>query len=153
MREKLPVDRRSITHHFSLTDANDVTTDGYVIVGLYEDGRPGEIFIRIAKQPWELGAPLDMWAIAFSIALQHGAGLTSLLSKFVGVQFEPLGYTSNKAIPRAKSVVDYIARWLQLKFCAPPDPPPDASGDAAGAEIVHGAPTWTSEVKASGEGE
>lgn len=117
-RERLPDERNGLVHHFLVVDKEQQETDGYLHIGLFPDGRVGEIFIKVAKQPWPLGVALDCWATAISIALQHGAELGPLLDKFTFVSFEPSGHTANQQIPRCFSVVDYVARFLKLKFCA-----------------------------------
>jgi ribonucleoside-diphosphate reductase alpha chain len=111
VRRKLPDERKSITHKFSIAGL-----DGYITVGMYEDGTPGEIFITIAKQGSVISGLMDCFATAVSIALQYGVPLRVLVEKFAHVRFEPSGYSSNPQIGYAKSIVDYIFRWLALKF-------------------------------------
>jgi ribonucleoside-diphosphate reductase alpha chain len=111
MRRKLPDERRSITHKFSIAGL-----DGYCTVGMYEDGAPGEIFVTMAKQGSVISGLMDSFATAVSIALQYGVPLRVLCDKFSHVRFEPAGYSTNPAIGYAKSIVDYIFRWLSLKF-------------------------------------
>jgi ribonucleoside-diphosphate reductase alpha chain len=113
-REKLPDERRSITHKFSIAGH-----EGYITVGMYEDGRPGEIFIRMAKEGSTISGLMDSFATAVSMALQYGVPAKVLCDKFVHVRFEPSGYTNNPEIRFAKSVMDYIFRWLGLKFLGP----------------------------------
>jgi len=110
-RRKLPDERRSITHKFSIAGL-----DGYLTVGMYEDGAPGEIFVTIAKQGSVISGLMDCFATAVSIALQYGVPLHVLVEKFSHVRFEPSGYSSNPEIGYAKSIVDYIFRWLGHKF-------------------------------------
>ena len=111
VREPLPSERSAITHKFSIAGH-----DGYVTVGVYEDGRPGEIFIHMAREGSTISGLLDSWAITMSIALQHGVPLEALLDKLAYQRFEPAGYTGTAEIPMAHSVIDYISRWLLLKF-------------------------------------
>ena len=111
VRRKLPEERQSITHKFDIQGH-----EGYITVGMFEDGTPGEIFVKMAKEGSTLSGMVDSFAIMVSLALQYGVPLEALVSKFGHVRFEPSGYTSNKEIPIAKSVVDYIFRWLASKF-------------------------------------
>ena len=110
-RRKLPNERNSITHKFSIGGH-----EGYLTVGKYEDGAPGEIFIKMAKEGSTLSGIMDAFALSVSIALQYGVPLKALCDKFVNSRFEPSGYTGNPDIRYAKSVVDYIGRWLGGKF-------------------------------------
>ena len=110
-RERLPDTRQSVTHKFTIAGH-----EGYLCVGLYPDGRPGEIFITMAKEGSTIGGIMDSFGTALSIALQYGVPLEVLVNKFSHTRFEPMGHTSNKDIRIAKSVVDYIARWLGLTF-------------------------------------
>jgi ribonucleoside-diphosphate reductase alpha chain len=112
-RERLEDTRQSITHKFSIAGH-----EGYLCVGLYPDGRPGEIFITMAKEGSTIGGIMDSFGTALSIALQYGVPLEVLVNKFSHTRFEPMGHTTNKDIRIAKSVVDYIARWLGLTFLA-----------------------------------
>jgi ribonucleoside-diphosphate reductase alpha chain len=111
VRRKLPDTRESITHKFDIQGH-----EGYITVGLFEDGSPGEIFVKMAKEGSTLSGMVDSFAIMVSLALQYGVPLEALVSKFGHVRFEPSGYTSNPEIPIAKSVVDYIFRWLASRF-------------------------------------
>lgn len=113
-RRRLPEERQAITHKFSIGGHK-----GYVTVGLYEDGRPGEIFIRMAKTGSTINGLLDAFALSTSFALQYGVPLEFLVNKFSHQRFEPAGFTNNPNIRIAKSIVDYIARWLALKFLSP----------------------------------
>jgi ribonucleoside-diphosphate reductase alpha chain len=113
-RHKLPNERDSITHKFSVGGH-----EGYLTVGKYEDGAPGEIFIKMAKEGSTLSGIMDAFALSTSIALQYGVPLKSLVDKFCNSRFEPSGYTGNPEIRYAKSVVDYIGRWLGGKFISP----------------------------------
>jgi ribonucleoside-diphosphate reductase alpha chain len=110
-RRKLPDERSSITHKFSIGGH-----EGYLTVGKYEDGQPGEIFIKMAKEGSTLSGIMDAFALSVSIALQYGVPLRALVDKFCNSRFEPSGYTPNPEIRYAKSIVDYIGRWLGGKF-------------------------------------
>jgi ribonucleoside-diphosphate reductase alpha chain len=111
LRRKLPDERQAITHKFSVSGH-----EGYLTVGLYEDGQPGEIFVVMAKEGSTISGLMDAFATAISIALQYGVPLKTLVSKFSHTRFEPAGFTNNPQIPIAKSVMDYISRWLASKF-------------------------------------
>jgi len=113
-REKLPPERKSITHKFSVGGH-----EGYITVGMYDDGKPGEIFIKMAKEGSTLSGIMDAFALSVSISLQYGVPLRALVDKFCNSRFEPSGYTGNPKIRYAKSVVDYIGRWLGGKFISP----------------------------------
>jgi len=110
-RRKLPNERQSKTHKFSVGGH-----EGYITVGMYEDGTPGEIFIKMAKEGSTLSGFMDGFALSVSIGLQYGVPLKALVDKFIHTRFEPSGFTGNPDIPYAKSVLDYIARWLGGKF-------------------------------------
>jgi ribonucleoside-diphosphate reductase alpha chain len=110
-RHKLPDERRAITHKFSVAGH-----EGYITVGLYEDGTPGEIFLTMAKEGSTISGLMDSFATAISLTLQYGVPLDALVEKFSHMRFEPSGYTKNPEIPIAKSLVDYIFRWLASKF-------------------------------------
>ncbi|MEL6898994.1 MAG: vitamin B12-dependent ribonucleotide reductase, partial [Planctomycetota bacterium] len=112
-RERLPDTRQSLTHKFSIAGH-----EGYLCIGLYPDGRPGEIFITMAKEGSTIGGIMDSFGTALSMSLQYGVPLEVLVSKFSHTRFEPMGHTTNKDIRMAKSVVDYIARYLHLQFLA-----------------------------------
>lgn len=114
VRRKLPDERQSITHKFSIGGH-----EGYITVGLYEDGTPGELFITMAKEGSTISGLMDCFATAISYALQYGVPLKFLVDKFSHVRFEPSGWTGNPQIPYAKSIMDYIFRWLGLKFLGP----------------------------------
>jgi ribonucleoside-diphosphate reductase alpha chain len=115
-RRRLPEERNAITHRFSVAGL-----EGYVTVGLYEDGSPGEIFLVVAKEGSTLSGVMDAFATGISLSLQHGVPLKTLVRKFAHMRFEPAGYTGNKTIPFAKSIVDYVFRWLGSKFLSPQD--------------------------------
>jgi ribonucleoside-diphosphate reductase alpha chain len=110
-RRKLPAERNSITHKFSVGGH-----EGYITVGMYEDRQPGEIFIKMAKEGSTLSGIMDAFALSVSISLQYGVPLRALVDKFVNSRFEPSGYTGNPDIRYAKSIVDYIGRWVGGKF-------------------------------------
>ena len=110
-RHKLPATRDAITHKFSIGGH-----EGYITVGKYEDGQPGEIFIVMAKEGSTVSGLMDSFATAISLALQYGVPLKVLADKFSHTRFEPSGWTGHKDIPYAKSIMDYIFRWLALQF-------------------------------------
>jgi ribonucleoside-diphosphate reductase alpha chain len=114
IRRKLPDERRSITHKFSIGGH-----EGYITVGMYDDGAPGEVFITIAKEGSTISGLMDAFATAISFNLQYGVPLKFLVDKFAHVRFEPSGFTGNQQIPYAKSITDYIFRWLGAKFLGP----------------------------------
>ncbi|HYN09163.1 MAG TPA: vitamin B12-dependent ribonucleotide reductase [Vicinamibacterales bacterium] len=113
-RHKLPDERQSITHKFDIAGH-----EGYITVGLYEDGQPGELFLTMAKEGSTISGFADAFAQAISYALQYGVPLQDLVDKFSHVRFEPSGMTKNPDIRFAKSIVDYIFRWLAVKFLSP----------------------------------
>jgi ribonucleoside-diphosphate reductase alpha chain len=111
VRRHLPVERHSITHKFSVAGH-----EGYLTIGMYEDGTPGEIFIVMAKEGSTLSGVMDSFATTCSMALQYGVPLKVLVDKFSHTRFEPSGFTSNPQVPYAKSIMDYIFRYLASKF-------------------------------------
>ncbi len=111
VRHRLPAERASLTHKFSLSGH-----EGYITVGLYPSGEPGEIFIKMAKEGSTVSGLMDSFATAISLSLQHGVPLKVLCEKFAHTRFEPSGWTGNEHIGYAKSIMDYIFRWLQLRF-------------------------------------
>lgn len=113
-RRRLNDERKAITHKFQVGNY-----EGYLTVGLYDDGTPGEIFLRMNKEGSILSSLMDAFATAISIGLQYGVPLKVLVAKFAGVHFEPNGPTQNPNIPHARSIMDYIFRWLALKFLTP----------------------------------
>jgi ribonucleoside-diphosphate reductase alpha chain len=113
-RRKLPEERQSITHKFSIAGH-----EGYITVGMYEDGTAGEIFITMAKEGSTISGLMDSIAVLTSLSLQYGVPLRFLVDKFCHVRFEPSGWTGNSQIPYAKSIVDYVFRWLGAKFLGP----------------------------------
>ncbi len=110
-RERLPDERKAVTHHFQVGGH-----DGYVTVGLYPDGRPGEIFFRVTKEGSTVNGLMDSLGISMSMALQHGVPLKDLVRKLAHLRFEPSGPTNNPKIRFAKSIPDYVARWLADEF-------------------------------------
>jgi ribonucleoside-diphosphate reductase alpha chain len=115
-RRRLPDTRRAITHHFTIRSQDGSTHDGYITVGMYEDGSPGEIFVTVAKEGSTTSGLMDAFATAISIALQYGVPLEALVKKFSHMRFEPSGVTTNPEVRVAKSLVDYIFRWLASQF-------------------------------------
>jgi ribonucleoside-diphosphate reductase alpha chain len=113
-RHKLPDERQAITHKFDIAGH-----EGYITVGLYEDGMPGELFIVMAKEGSTISGFADAFAQAISYALQYGVPLQDLVDKFSHVRFEPSGMTRNPDVRFAKSIVDYIFRWMAAKFLSP----------------------------------
>ncbi|HKC18692.1 MAG TPA: vitamin B12-dependent ribonucleotide reductase, partial [Candidatus Dormibacteraeota bacterium] len=111
VRHKLPDERKAITHKFDIAGH-----EGYVTVGLYEDGMPGELFVTMAKEGSTISGLMDAFATQTSYALQFGVPLKFMVDKFSHMRFEPSGFTKNKEIPIAKSIVDYIFRWMASHF-------------------------------------
>ena len=111
LRRKLPDERKSVTHKFDIAGH-----EGYITAGMYEDGQPGEIFITMSKEGSTISGLMDSFATAISMALQYGVPLRVLVDKFSHMRFEPSGFTKNPDIPMAKSIMDYIFRWLASKF-------------------------------------
>lgn len=118
VRRRLPDERNSITHKFSVAGH-----EGYITVGMYPDGTPGEIFITMSKEGSTLSGLMDAFATAISLTLQYGVPLKVLVDKFSHMRFEPSGFTNNPEIPIAKSIIDYIFRWLGKKFLKPEEQP------------------------------
>src|SRR2546428_3198913 len=129
VRRKLPDERRAVTHKFSIGGH-----EGYLTVSLYEDGQPGELFITMAKEGSTISGLMDSFATAISYALQYGVPLKFFVDKFSHVRFEPSGWTGNKEVPYAKSIMDYIFRWLGAKFLGPEY----AAGEAGGGPEIPG---------------
>ena len=115
-RRRLPSERTAVTHKFDIAGH-----EGYITVGLYPDGQPGEIFLKMAKEGSTVSGLMDSFATTVSVALQYGVPLRDLVNKFAHVRFEPSGFTGNQEIPIAKSIVDYIFRWLGSRFLGPDD--------------------------------
>lgn len=110
-RSSLPATRESITHKFSVAKH-----EGYLTIGLYPDGRPGEIFIKMSKEGSTISGMCQAFCRAFSLSLQHGLSLREAVDRFKGMRFEPMGATSNPDVPEASSIVDYIAKYLEHHF-------------------------------------
>ena len=111
IRHRLPAERASITHKFSVGGH-----EGYITVGLYPNGQPGEMFVRMAKEGSTISGLMDSFATAASLCLQHGVPLKVLCEKFAHTRFEPSGWTGDEQIGYAKSIMDYLFRWMQLRF-------------------------------------
>ncbi len=121
LRRKLPDERQAVTHKFSIAGH-----EGYITVGLYPDGQPGEIFLTMSKEGSTISGLMDSFATAISLALQYGVPLQTLVDKFAHTRYEPSGFTNNPDIRVARSLSDYIFRWLGLKFLkaeTQPEPP------------------------------
>ncbi|MCC6679344.1 MAG: hypothetical protein IT445_00430 [Phycisphaeraceae bacterium] len=110
-RLSLPDVRRSLTHKFSI-----MGTEGYLTIGLFDDGKPGEIFIKISKEGSTLSGLIQAFCRSFSLAIQYGLPISEAVRRFKGMRFEPMGDTSNPDIPYAQSIIDYVARYLELHF-------------------------------------
>jgi len=110
-RQSLPGTRASITHKFMIA-----RHEGYLTIGLYPDGRPGEIFIKMAKEGSTICGMAQAYCRAFSLALQYGLPLDEAVLRFKNMRFEPMGPTSNPDIPEAQSIIDYVARYLEVEF-------------------------------------
>jgi ribonucleoside-diphosphate reductase alpha chain len=143
VRHRLPSERASITHKFRIADH-----EGYLTVGLYPSGAPGEIFIRMAKEGSTISGLMDSFATAISMCLQHGVPLKLLCEKFAHTRFEPSGWTGNEQIGYAKSIMDYLFRWMQLRFLSGQQLDLFASLRPAAATIVPGAPAPDSRARA-----
>ena len=115
-RRRLPAERTAVTHKFEISGH-----EGYITVGLYPDGQPGEIFLKMAKEGSTVSGLMDSFATTVSVALQYGVPLRDLVNKFAHVRFEPSGFTGNQEIPIAKSLIDYIFRWLGSRFLSAED--------------------------------
>ena len=111
VRKKLSDERNALTHKFDIAGH-----EGYITVGLFEDGQPGEIFLVMAKEGSTISGFADAFAQAISYALQYGVPLQVLVDKFSHARFEPSGMTKNPEVRFAKSIVDYIFRWMATKF-------------------------------------
>ncbi|MGH9885712.1 MAG: hypothetical protein ACREBE_09300, partial [bacterium] len=110
-RRRLPAERTAVTHKFDIAGH-----EGYITVGLYPDGQPGEIFLKMAKEGSTVSGLMDTFATTVSVALQYGVPLRDLVNKFAHVRFEPSGFTGNQEIPIATSIMDYLFRWLAIRF-------------------------------------
>src|SRR5205814_1326119 len=118
-RRRLPDTRASLTHKFSIEGH-----EGYITVGLFEDGTPGELFVTMAKEGSTLSGMMDAFATSISIMLQYGVPLPHMVDKFAHMRFEPSGWTGNPQIGMAKSIVDYVFRWLGHNYLSPAVPAP-----------------------------
>jgi ribonucleoside-diphosphate reductase alpha chain len=149
LRRKLPDERRAITHKFSIAGH-----EGYITVGMYEDGKPGEIFLVMAKEGSTISGLMDAFATSISMSLQYGVPLETLVEKFSHVRFEPSGFTKNPEIPYAKSLTDYIFRWLASKFLSAEQKETvgvqSAEGRVEPAAVTPGASTAPVKVAAGG---
>lgn len=110
-RRALPPTRRSITHKFQINGY-----EGYLTVGLFENGEPGEIFIKMSKEGSTLSGMVQGFCRAFSLAMQYGLPVREAVARFKGMRFEPMGLTNNPQIPEAMSIIDYVACYLELQF-------------------------------------
>ena len=176
VRRHLPDERLAITHHFSIAGQ-----EGYLTVGVYDDGLPGEIFITMAKEGSTVSGLMDAFATVVSLALQHGVPLKVLCGKLSHMRFEPSGWSGNPQIGYAKSIMDYLFRWLELRFLNEQGhlfesllatiqaPPPNGNGlveglnafenrssrlrarDGSYSEQVHGPAICTDEVEGDDE--
>jgi ribonucleoside-diphosphate reductase alpha chain len=158
-RRRLPDERRAVTHKFQVAGH-----EGYITVGLYPDGQPGEIFLKMAKEGSTISGLMDTLATMTSISLQYGVPLRDLVNKFSHMRFEPSGFTGNAEIPIAKSTVDYIFRWMGSRFLSKDDrdalgiisqdayvAEAPASAGSFGSGISFGAPIATSSVDSAAE--
>ncbi|MBI4417943.1 MAG: vitamin B12-dependent ribonucleotide reductase, partial [Ignavibacteriales bacterium] len=130
VRRRLPDERQSITHKFSIAGH-----EGYITVGMFEDGSPGEVFITMSKEGSTISGLMDSFATGISIALQYGVPLKVMVDKFSHARYEPSGFTNNPDIPIAKSISDYIFRWLGMKFM-----PKEGEGAPAPVETMSSGP-------------
>jgi ribonucleoside-diphosphate reductase alpha chain len=148
LRRRLPAERTALTHRFEVGGH-----EGYITVGLYEDGMPGEIFLRMAKEGSTISGLMDAFATTVSLALQYGVPLEALVHKLSHTRFDPQGFTKNPEIPIAKSVMDYIFRWLASRFLPESEREalglqPRAAGQISSAveSILHEVPTVPAET-------
>ena len=132
VRRRLPDEREAITHKFSIAGH-----EGYITVGKFEDGTPGELFITMSKEGSTVSGLMDSFATGISLALQYGVPLKVLVNKFSHSRYEPSGITNNPEVRFAKSITDYIFRWLALKFL--PAGERGAAEQAEGLEVAHAA--------------
>jgi ribonucleoside-diphosphate reductase alpha chain len=125
LRTRLPDERSSITHHATIHAAREVRpgeteayqTDLYLVVGFYDDGRPGELQAWVGKAGTKEAVLVDAWCKAVTIGLQHGIPLQVYVDAARGLGYEPAGFTSNQDVPMARSILDYIAKWLEARVC------------------------------------
>jgi ribonucleoside-diphosphate reductase alpha chain len=118
-RQHLPDERYGITHRFVIHSSQSGDAKGYLTVSLYDDGRPGEIFLKMDRVGGTLRGFADAWAISVSLLLQTGTPIWDIAEKFRGMTFDPMGRTDNPDIRVALSPIDYVARWLTLRFPRP----------------------------------
>jgi len=148
-RRKLDDERQAVTHKFSIAGH-----EGYLTVGLYGDGQPGEIFLRMAKEGSTVSGLMDTIATMTSISLQYGVPLRALVGKFSHTRFEPSGFTNNREIPIAKSVMDYVFRYLGNRYVASEVVVTDEGGESTGGLVIADeAATVPKAVVAGGRGE
>jgi ribonucleoside-diphosphate reductase alpha chain len=131
IRRKLPAERHAITHKFSIGGH-----EGYMTVGLYEDGSPGELFVTMAKEGSTISGLMDSFATAISYALQYGVPLKFFVDKFSHVRFEPSGWTGNPTVPYAKSIMDYIFRWMGARFLGEEYATSGEAGEASAMRVT-----------------
>lgn len=124
-RQSLPPVRESVTHKFQIMGA-----EGYLTIGMFESGLPGEVFIKMAKEGSTLSGLIQAYCRAFSLAIQYGLTLEEAVRRFKGMRFEPMGPTSNPDIPEALSIIDYVARYIELNYCS------GRSGRVVNADLV-----------------
>ena len=110
-RQSLPTTRESVTHKFMIA-----RHEGYLTIGLYPDGKPGEIFIKMAKEGSTISGMAQAFCRAFSLAMQYGLSVDEAVVRFRGMRFEPMGTTSNPDIPECSSIIDYVARYLEVHY-------------------------------------
>ena len=144
VRRKLPDEREARTHKFSIAGH-----EGYLTVGLYEDGQPGEIFLRMAKEGSTVSGLMDTIATMTSIALQYGVPLKALVDKFSHTRFEPAGFTNNREIPIAKSVMDYVFRYLGGRFLDEPEATDEQELGDEGDGLLTALPAADPEIRAA----
>ena len=118
-RRRVPDDGQAIKRRFEINSAASGKISGHIVVGLFEDGTPGEVFVNVAQAGSTLRGFIDTWSRLFSMALQYGAPLDELVAKQAFTQFEPAGFTNDKEISRAKSIPDYVVRWMAARFLDP----------------------------------
>ena len=122
-RQTLPPRRESLTHKFAI-----MSQEGYLTIGLFDSGQPGEIFIKMSKVGGTLSGLVQAYCRAFSLALQFGLPLQEAVNRFKGMRFEPMGHTSNPQIPEALSIIDYVASYLELHFIDAGEPSETGAG-------------------------
>ena len=122
-RAVLPTTRSSVTHKFAIAGH-----EGYLTIGLFEDGSPGEIFIKMSKEGSTLSGLIQGFCRAFSLALQYGLSMRDAVDRFRGMRFDPMGPTSNPEIPEALSILDYVAKYLELHYLPRQDVAPVQQG-------------------------